>query len=285
MEWFKQLNEAIDYVESNLDGEISYEEAAKIACCSTYYFQRMFSYVVGVPLSEYIRRRRMTKAAFALRTSEMKIMDIGSKYGYVSSTSFNRAFQSVHGVPPSAARLNGTILRSYPRVRFSIQVTGDDSMQYRIETKEAIRVVGVRTPLQDDMEQNQNIVPVFWKKLLKSDLFTEICSLANQSAQKVMGITACQDLQDIYYYVAAVTDQPVPDGMFELEIPEATWAVFECDGRFPESVQTVFRHFLTEWLPFSGYEYAKLPDIEVYPILDGKSKGRAEVWIAIKKEK
>lgn len=98
MEWLARLNQAIDYIENNLDGSISYDKAAQIACCSTYYFQRMFSYIAGVPLSEYIRRRRMTKAAFELLTTDMKVMDIALKYDYESPTSFNRAFQSVHGV-------------------------------------------------------------------------------------------------------------------------------------------------------------------------------------------
>lgn len=93
MEWLKQLSRAIDYIEDNLTGNISYDEAAKIACCSSYYFQRMFSYVAGISLSDYVRRRRMTKAAFELQVSEAKVMDIGSKYGYDLSTSFNRAFQ------------------------------------------------------------------------------------------------------------------------------------------------------------------------------------------------
>lgn len=118
MEWLKKLSQAIDYIENNLDGDISYYEAAKIACCSTYYFQRMFSYVAGIPLSDYIRRRRMTKAAFELQISENKVMDIGSKYGYVSPTSFNRAFQSVHGVAPTAARRAGIKLNSYPPISF-----------------------------------------------------------------------------------------------------------------------------------------------------------------------
>ncbi|WP_309137250.1 effector binding domain-containing protein [Clostridium sp. CM027] len=86
--------------------------------------------------------------------------------------------------------------------------------------------------------------------------------------------------------MATPTDKPVPDGMFEFEIPAATWVVFECNGHFKESVQTIFKRFLTEWLPVSGYEYAELPDIEVYPVSDKGSKGgHAEVWIAIKKER
>lgn len=285
VEWLKQLSQAINYVESNLAGDISYDEAAKIACCSTYYFQRMFSYVAGISLSDYIRHRRMTQAAFELQSSKAKIMDIGMKYGYVSPTSFNRAFQSVHGVSPTVARTQGTLLNAYPPISFSIVVTGGESMRYRIETKEAIRIVGVRTALQEDMEQNQKIVPVFWNKILESALFSEICKLTNKDSNGIFGVTAYTKPQNIHYYIAAATDKPLPDGMVEFEIPAATWVIFECNGHFQESVQTIFKRFLTEWLPFSGYKYAELPDIEVYPVSDQKSKGgHAEVWIAIKKE-
>lgn len=286
MKWVKQLIQVIDYIERNLAGDISYDEAAKIACCSTYYFQRMFSCIAGIPLSEYIRRRRMTEAAFELQTSNMKVMDISLKYGYESATSFNRAFQSVHGVSPTIARAQGTMLNTYPPMNFSILVTGGENMRYRIETKESIRIVGVRTALQQDMEQNQKIAPVFWNKILESTLFSEICRLKNKDSSCIFGVTAYANPENIYYYIAAPTDKPVPDGMFEFEIPAATWVIFECNGHFKESIQTIFKRFLTEWLPVSGYEYAEQPDIEVYPVNNQESKsGHAEVWIAIKKER
>lgn len=157
-------------------------------------------------------------------------------------------------------------------------------MRYRVETKDPIRVVGIRTALQVDTKQNFIIVPVFWDTTLKSNLYPEICKLANQSPHGVLGVTAYKNPKDIYYYIAAATDEPVPQGMVESNIPAATWVIFECDGHFQESIQTIFKRFLTEWLPFSGYEYAELPDIEVYPISDPKSKGgHSEVWIAVKK--
>ncbi|WP_346889115.1 AraC family transcriptional regulator [Clostridium sp. UBA1056] len=81
MEWLKKLSQSIDYIENNLDGTISYDEIAKIAGCSTYSFQRMSTYIAGILLSEYIRHRRMTIAAFEIQTKEIKIMDIPLKYG------------------------------------------------------------------------------------------------------------------------------------------------------------------------------------------------------------
>ena len=130
MEWLKKLSDAIAYIEQNLDAEISYEEAARIACCSPYYFQRMFSYVAGISLSDYIRRRRMSQAAFDLQRCDARVLDVALKYGYTSPTAFNRAFQKVHGIPPTAAKNIGKTLHAYPPIQFSVNITGGSPMAY-----------------------------------------------------------------------------------------------------------------------------------------------------------
>lgn len=285
MEWLKNLSNAIEYIEDNLDKEISYEEAASIACCSTYYFQRLFSYVAGISLSEYIRRRRMSQAAFELQRTDKKVLDVALKYGYTSPTSFNRAFQSVHGITPAAAKNKGSILNAYPPIRFSVKITGGSAMSYHITETGAIRFVGIRIPLTEDMEENQRTVPDFWKETLGKKQFSDICLLSDENPKGILGISVYHDPENIFYYIAAATGKEAPAEMYEYEIPAATWAVFENDGHFKENVQDVFKRFYTEWLPFSGYEYAGLPDIEVYPIIHGKPVcGHSEVWIAIKKE-
>lgn len=157
MEWLERLNYAIDYIEEHLAEEIRYDEAAKIACCSTFHFQRMFSYIAGVPLSEYIRRRRMTVAAFELQQSAVKVIDLALRFGYDSPTAFNRAFQGVHGVPPTAAKETGVALNTYPRISFHISIKGDAKMDYRIEKKEAFRIVGLKTPLDKDIEKKFSV--------------------------------------------------------------------------------------------------------------------------------
>lgn len=285
MEWLNKLGNAIDYIENHLDKEISIDTAAQIACCSTYYFQRMFTYVAGVSLAEYIRRRRMSQAAFELQRTEAKVLDIALKYGYSSPTSFNRAFQSVHGITPVAAKNIGSTLNLYPPIRFSVNITGGSVMSYHVERKESVRIVGIRTPLVEAVEENLQTVPTFWKQTIQEDCFSEICGLTNEKPNGILGVSVYNNPQDIYYYIAVASDKPVPAGMVEYVIPEATWVVFENDGMFREDVQSVFRRFLTEFLPFSGYEYAELPDVEVYPIIQGKPQtGRSEVWIAIKEK-
>lgn len=286
MDWLENLSNAIEYIENNLDKEISYDKLAQIACCSTYYFQRIFSYVAGVTLSEYIRYRRMTQAGFELQRTNIKVLDVALKYGYTSPTSFNRAFKAVHGIAPVAAKDIGSTLNAYPALKISIKVTGGNAMSYHIEKKKAIRIVGIRTPLVENMEENQKKVPDFWQQTLEGKNFSKICQLATKEPKGILGISVYHAPTNIFYYIAASTKDPVPEGMYEYVIPAATWVIFKNDGYFKESVQNIFRRFYNEWLLFSGYDYAGLPDIEVYPIEEGKPiSGYSEVWIAIKKKK
>ncbi len=120
MEWLESMNAAVDYIESHLTDDISYERAARLACCSAYHFQRMFSYITGVPLSEYIRRRRLTLAAFELQSNRVKVIDTALKYGYESPEVFSRAFRKMHGIMPVSARVAGVSFKAYPRMTFHI---------------------------------------------------------------------------------------------------------------------------------------------------------------------
>ena len=281
----EKLGKAIDYLEDNLDKEISFDEAARIACCSPYYFQRVFSYVSGVSLAEYIRRRKMTQAAFELQRTDSRVIDVALKYGYSSPTSFNRAFQNVHGITPTAAKLGGNVLQAYPSIQFKIEITGGSAMAYRIVKKPPLRIVGIRIPLTPDMEDNLRIVPEFWKVSLQGKQFLEICRLSNGEPRGILGISVYKNPKEIYYYIGVAANSPAPAGMYECEIPAATWVIFDNNGRFKEDVQSVFKRFYMEWLPFSGYQYAELPDIEVYPICSGQPvNGHSEVWIAVVKE-
>ncbi len=169
MEWLDRMNDALGYLEANLAGTADMEHAARLACCSVYHFGRMFSYIAGVPLSEYLRRRRMTLAAFDLQNGG-RVLDVALRYGYESPTAFNRAFQSVHGVSPSAAQRDGAPLKAYPRISFKITVKGEAEMDYRIIKQEAFRIVGVREPLLPDFEDSFRRVPEFWGEAAASGM-------------------------------------------------------------------------------------------------------------------
>lgn len=112
MDWLVKMNSAIEYIEENLTEEIDLNLVAAKACCSSYNFQRMFSFITDIPLAEYIRRRKLTQAALDLQNTNLKIIEIAMKYGYDSGTSFARAFGSLHGLTPKEARQAGVKLKS-----------------------------------------------------------------------------------------------------------------------------------------------------------------------------
>lgn len=282
MEWIERLNSAVAYMEEHMTGTVSYDKAAQIACCSTFHFQRMFAYIAGVPLSEYIRRRRMSLAVADLQNGE-KIVDVALKYGYESPTAFNRAFRSVHGTAPSQAKKPGVRVKAFPPISFKITVKGDTAMDYRIEKKGPIRIVGISQQLDKEWEKNFRTVPKMW---MKASLFGTVKKLAemqnNPELPGVLGVTFCDKEDDWRYYIAAATDEKEVGKFEQREIPAATWAIFPGEGP-SEGIQALEKRIITEWLPSSGFEYGNAPDIEVYLTPDPKN-AKYEVWVPVVKK-
>ncbi|SMP66309.1 AraC family transcriptional regulator [Anoxynatronum buryatiense] len=282
MDWIERLNGAINHIEAHLTEEIDYEKLGQIACCSSFHFQRMFGYMAGMPLSEYIRRRKMSRAAVELQGGDVKVIDVALRYGYESPTAFTRAFQSIHGFAPSLAKTEGVTLKSFPPIRFQISIKGAGQMDYRIEKKEAFRVVGVSMPLEKEIEKNFESVPVFWNQAASEGIVDALCTLMNSAPQGVLGISAPSETCDTWRYFIAVATT-LPAGKFEeYTVPAATWAVFPGEGQC-RSIQELEKRIVTDWLPTSGYEYDNAPDIEVY--LDPNPENtKYEVWIPIQKK-
>lgn len=281
MEWVERWNEAIRYIEAHLTEEIDYTRLGQIACCSVYHFQRMFAYLAGVPLVEYIRRRRMSLAAADLQSTGIKVIDAAARYGYDSPTAFNRAFQAVHGVPPSAVRGGGVQVRSFPAITFRVIVKGAEEMNYRIEAKEAFRIVGVSVPLHKDIEQNFAVIPPKWQQIAEDGTLQRLAGLMDAPPMGVLGVSTCNDAEPWRYFIAVSSSRPA-EGFEEYTVPAATWAVFPGEGP-SASIQELERRIVTEWLPTSGYEYGSAPDVEVYLSPDPQNS-RYEVWIPVVKK-
>lgn len=282
MEWMERLNQSILYIEEHLTSEIDYERLGQIACCSSYHFQRMFTYMAGIPLSEYIRRRKMSLAAVDLQSKNMKIIDVAGKYGYHSPTAFNRAFQSVHGMAPSAVKNEGVSVKSFPPVLFKITVKGVEEMNYRIETKEAFRIVGVSVPLEKDIEKNFTVIPAKWQEISMNGTLQRLIQIMNTPPMGVLGVSTCNDTEPWRYYIAVSTSEE-PGDLEDYIVPAATWAIFSGKGT-NQSIQELERRIVTEWLPTSGYEYGNAPDVEVYLNPDPQN-AQYEVWIPVVKSR
>lgn len=276
MEWIERLNQAIIYIEEHLKDDIDYDQLAKIACCSSYHFQRMFSYMAGIPLSEYIRRRKMSLAAVDLQFGDKKIIEIAGEYGYQSPTAFNRAFQNIHGIAPSAVKNEGVSIKSFPPISFRIMVKGVEEMNYRIEKKDSFRIIGISQPLDKEIENNFAVVPKMWQNAAVDGTIQRLAGLMDAAPMGLLGVSACNDAEQWKYFIAVSSTKQDAD-FEEYIVPAATWAIFTGSGT-NQSIQELEQRIVTEWLPTSGYEYANAPDIEVYLNPDPQN-AQYEVWI------
>ena len=281
MEWIERLNSAINYIEEHISDNIDMDKVAKLACCSTYHFQRMFAYMADVPLSEYIRRRRMSLAAVDLQDGRNKVIDISMKYGYDSPTAFHRAFKNIHGISPSQARADGISLIAYPPISFQIIIKGLSAMNYRIEKRESFRIIGISEPLEQEIEKNFTTVPHMWGKAARNGVISKLASKMDGLILGLLGVSSCNEADNWRYYIGVESSKSLEGELEELIVPKETWAVFTGEGS-NQSIQELEKRIVTEWLPTSGYEYGDAPDIEVYLSADPEN-AKYEVWIPVVK--
>lgn len=287
MDWLSKMNSAMEYIETHLSENISYDEIAKIACCSTYHFQRMFSFITDVALSEYIRRRRLTLAEFELQTSDIKVIDVALKYGYESPEAFSRAFKTLHGVMPSSARSEGMALKAYPRMSFLISIKGDMEMNYRIEQKESFTMFGVSTEINAVDGKQYIEIPGFWDKCIPDGTVDRIRTTAGLGENAQIHGALYNFREGVFSYMICyyVPEGVIPEGYEIISVPELTWAVFTT-GLYPDGkgdVQNIWKRIGTEWFPTSNYEYADGPEFEM-TYYRGNDMYEMEVWIPVVKK-
>lgn len=291
MDSLLSMNRAMEYIDRHLDGEIDMREVARTACCSEYHFKRMFSFLAGVPLSEYIRRRRLTLAAFDLKNKDLKIIDVALKYGYNSPDSFARAFQLMHGITPSDARNHGSMLKAYPQMTFQLTIQGGNEMNYRIVEKDDFRIVGIMKRVPIVFHGVNPEIASMWASL-NEEKITTLKQLSDVEPQGLISASVnfseerMEEKGELDHYIGAATTKACPEGLTSLEVPASTWAVFEAVGPFPDTLQNVWGRIYAEWLPSSAYELIEGPEILWNESKEMSSPHfRSEIWIPVSKVK
>ncbi|MET8624124.1 AraC family transcriptional regulator [Kitasatospora sp. NPDC004669] len=283
----EHLNRAMESIDRNLDREIDVAELARIAMTSEYHFRRLFSMLAGMPLSEYIRRRRLTVAGAEVLDGERTLLDIAVRYGYTSGEAFARAFRAMHGVGPGEARRDGAVLTSQARMSFRLIVEGSSSMEYRIVEKPDFRIVGrkARVPLIY-LGVNPHIAEFI--KGLGAETVERITALTGKDPIGIVSVT--DDFSpnreegselDYWHAVVAREDAVVPDDLEVLHVPAGTWAVFTNKGAFPQALQEMWGDVASQWFPSNPYEARPGPEVLKTRFVPGTGDAEAELWIPV----
>lgn len=284
MNWNESISRAIEYIENNLTNDITIEDIASYAYISSFYFQKGFSLVCGYSISEYIRNRRLSLAAYDLLHTDFKIIDIALKYGYDSPDSFTKAFTRFHGSTPTAVR-NGATIKEFMPLQINVILKGGYAMEYRIEEKDSFKIVGLKDSFRYETAYQE--VPKIWKKFFMKSVFSKINAKYAVNIDNSMGC-------DSFDYIIGDdynAELKVPKGFEVIEIPKLSWAIFPCVGSAAVSIKEANEKIFKEWLPNSNeYVIAEGYNIEMYSNPKEYNKGTddekyyCEIWIPIKKK-
>lgn len=295
MNWIIGLQKAIDYIEDHLTESIDYETVAAQSFSSVYHFQRVFSILCGYTLGEYIRYRRLTLAGIELSTTDSRVIDIALKYCYENPDSFSKAFQKFHGILPSAARSNARQLKAFSRLVLKFSLEGGTTMNYRIEEKPNMIFTGYKrrfsgTPQERYQQEHDFYVQTRANQYILHGLARDCDTQYN--------LILNHDDDGYDYYIASLLDTWHTENLQEalgaedserfeqIVFPGGLYIVCETERcKAPvDLVQDLRKQIVTEWLPSSGYELRRAPEVSVIHWYYENKKDRfIEIWLPIQK--
>ncbi|MFD0047271.1 GyrI-like domain-containing protein [Pseudarthrobacter scleromae] len=283
------LNQLVDYIDGHLTEEIAIDDLAVSLGMTEYHLRRMFSSLAGMPLSEYVRRRRMTVAATDVLEGG-ELLAITVRYGYGSTEAFSRAFRSVHGAGPSDVRRDGGPLRTQPQLRFRLTVEGNTPMDTRVADRPAFRLIGhsARVPLihhgpNPHIQAHIASLPAAEHARLKALGNTDPKGLLQVSADVDPDYTEGSELT--YLHGVAVTlTTPVPGELDAIEVPAGTWAVFRAEGAYPAVLQSTWASTATDWFPSNPWRLRPGPSmVAVLDRSEDFSTASCELWLPVER--
>ncbi len=284
-----QLNEAMAYIERNLMCNIDLDQVSRIAGCSEYHFRRMFSFLSGMPLGEYIRRRRLSIASVLLQTEPVKVIELALQLGYESPEAFSKAFQAMHGVTPSQAKKENTVLKVLPPMTFQLTIRGGIEMNYRIVEKNEFYIVGFKKRITMQFKGINSQTDSLIHKLTPQ-IIAELKSLCDMEPKGILSVSAnfqerTKEGSEFDQYIGVATSKVLNDYDI-LPVAASTWAVFKVIGTFPDAIQDTWAKIYAEWFPTSGYEMIGGPELLWNENTDtSRPVYKSEIWIPVRKVK
>ena len=263
MEYYIGLNEVIDEIEKELTNEIDYKNLAKIIGTSEYTLQRIFCFLTGITLTDYIKKRRLSKAGEDIQITKEKIINIAMKYQYDSSISFARAFRRIHGIAPSEVRKKEISLKMFPKMEFKPIDNDIKELEYRKLDLDEQTFYGVSTKIS--AMKNKEAIKKLWNKCEKDGTLKYIRD-NSITKEKYYGITEYIDLdkanETIKYSILGKIEKK---GFDKFKLSKAKWIAFKLNSKEQKDILDLITTIYTKWLPTSNYNIIlPYPSLEIY---------------------
>jgi len=263
MSYIKLIQKTIDYIDDNITEKITVEHLAGIAGFSTFHYYRVFHSFVGMPVMEYVTRRKLQYSIFHLSNGE-KILDIALNYGFETHAGFTKAFKKSFGYSPKYYRIHAP--EGFPQkinlMSIKENKIGGIVMEPKIITRDGFNIVGYKfdTTLRNNAYSRD--IPAFWDKCNIEGKENKLYTTQKTTKHGEYGICVNTNLEtDEFSYilgVEVVDFENALEEMYKLQVPSAAYAVFTTpkvdEKDFVDSIKGTWKYILEEWFPNSGYE-------------------------------
>jgi AraC family transcriptional regulator len=270
MNYLEQLETAVIFIENNLHEDLRVDEVAGVAGYSYYHFHRIFEAVLGETVGNYIRSRRLCRAAGDLLYTDKRILDIAVQYQFDSQEAFSRAFKKAYKVTPGVYRKNriDTIVggkKELSPLRLK-HLTDGMTIQPVIREIDPVMLNGLRG--KSSLKNNKLFS--MWKAF--DSRVSEIPNL--ESGRRGYGICEADPEFDLslfdettessHFIGAAVSSlAEVPEGMQTKILNGGKYAIFTHKGRL-DTLSMTYEYIWGTWVLCSGYEIDQRDDFEFY---------------------
>lgn len=285
----RTLNALVVTVERQLTEQIDWSGFARRHATTEYHLRRMFSALAGMPLSEYVRRRRMTLAAADLTHGEAGLLDVAVRYGYGSAEAFGRAFRAVHGVSPAEVRRHGGPIRAQATLRFRLSVEGNAPMDVTITEKPKLVLAGhaAEVPLifkGVNPHIQQHVAAISAEMNLRLEELNDAEPVGILSVTYGSDPDAAEGSMLTYLHgVALSAETEVPDDLDSVVADAGGWAVFASRGPHPKALQQMWAATASEWFPSNPWRLRAGPTILRY-LTFTETEASCELWMPVEKD-
>jgi AraC family transcriptional regulator len=286
----RDVQRALDYIEEHLQHDITLKDIADHVGYSLYHFHRMFHAITNETLMEYLRKRRLTSAAYALVHTDTRILDIAVDHQYESQAAFTRSFKRLYRLTPATYRQQCVYLPARIPLDLALHLPpsrkGDTMNEPGIIERAALTVIGMEYVGKNEAGE----IPRLWDQFNRLDPCRRIPHLANPS--EAYGVCGEMRADGSFSYTAGFAVSSVgdvPAGMVVKHVPAATYAVFTHRGPLfgvPNDLTATYQHIYGVWLPNSAYERAETPDLELYDprFQSNTAASEMDIYIPVKRK-
>ncbi|MEQ9365138.1 MAG: AraC family transcriptional regulator [Leptospirales bacterium] len=287
IDYYERLNLAIDFIERNLRAPIRVADVSTAAFQSQWHFQRVFRFMTGHSVAEYLRRRRLAEAGHALLKSGARVLDVALEFGYESSEAFSRAFRKEIGVNPAGLR-GLTEFPYFERIdiygpRFQ-DVYPNVAIEERVVIRNATVVRGIRK--RTSMRHNRQFqdIPTLWGRYFAERLPEKIPEQALPGT--TIGVYSNWDFEenfDLTIGAPVARDAATDLSLANVEIPAGKFTVFTIPGSAPEDLIAGWKYIYGTWMPNTRNEREFGVDFDLFDerFTNGPA-ALSEIYIPIK---